>query len=406
MLLYDALIIGARMKYCVLIIDGASGWPLAAHGGRTCLELAHTPNMDAIAKAGAVGLLRTVPSGMEPSSACACMSVLGYDPQVYYRGRSAIEARGMDVPINEEDAVFRCNLVAVRDGRMWSYSCGHISTGEARALIASLNEKLGSDKVCFYPGVSYRHICKIKGREDALLASCTPPHDIPDKAIDDFLPKGPGSDVLGELMARSDLVLRDHPVNIERKARGDIPATMIWLFWGSGKIPDMPAFKEVYGLDAAMTSGVDIMRGLARMIGMQVLDIPGVTGDLNNDYVAQAIGALEALEEYDMVVIHVEATDEAAHAGLIKDKIEAIQSVDKEVVSRLRSWDEDAFRVLILPDHPTPIEIQTHVAEPVPFMLWGPGFTASGAKRFTEAEAKGTGVFIKEGYNIMGRLIE
>jgi 2,3-bisphosphoglycerate-independent phosphoglycerate mutase len=397
------------MKYCVLIIDGASGWPLAARGGKTCLELAHTPNMDIIAKAGIVGLLRTVPPGMEPSSACACMSVLGYDPQVYYRGRSAIEAKGMDIPINEGEVVFRCNLVAVRNGRMWSYSCGHINTLEGQALIATLNEKLGSDKVHFYPGVSYRHICKIKGREDTLLANCTPPHDIPDKAIAEFLPKGPGSDLLRELMASSELVLRDHPVNIERRTRGDIPATMVWLFWSSGKIPDMPAFKEVYGLDAAITSGVDIMRGLARMIGMQVLDIPGVTGDLNNDYVAQAIGALEALVKYDMVVIHVEATDEAAHAGLAKEKIEAIQMVDKEVVARLHSWDKDALRVLILPDHPTPIEIQTHVADPVPFILWGPGFTPTnrgGAKRFTEAEAKGTGVLIQEGYNIMGRLIK
>jgi 2,3-bisphosphoglycerate-independent phosphoglycerate mutase len=168
----------------------------------------------------------------------------------------------------------------------------------------------------------------------------------------------------------------------------------------------MPAFKEAYGLDAAVTSGVDIMRGLARMTGLEVLDIPGVTGDLNNDYAAQAIGAMEALVRYDMAVIHVEATDEAAHAGLVKDKIEAIQRVDKEIVSRLRSWNRDALRVLILPDHATPIEVQTHVADYVPFILWGPGFTASEAKRFTEAEAKGTGVFIKEGYNIMRRLIE
>ena len=397
------------MKYCILIIDGASGWPLAAHGGKTCLELAHTPNLNAIAREGIVGLICNVPPGMEPSSACASMSVLGYNPRIYYRGRSAIEARGMGVPINEGEAVFRCNLVAVRDGRMWSYSCGHISTGEAQALVASLNEKLGNDEVHFYPGVSYRHICKIKGREDILLASCTPPHDIHDKAIAEFFPKGPGSDFLRELMIRSQPVLRDHPVNIERKARGDIPATMIWLFWGSGKIPDMPAFKEAYGLDAALTSGVDIMRGLARMIGMEVLDIHGVTGDLNNDCAAQAIGALEALEKYDMVVIHVEATDEAAHAGLFKDKIEVIQKVDEEIVARLRSWDKTALRVLILPDHSTPIEIQTHVADPVPFVLWGPGFTPTsrgGAKRFTEAEAKSTGVFIQEGYNIMGKLVE
>ena len=394
------------MKYCVLIIDGASGWPLATHGGKTCLELARTPNIDAMAEAGVLGLVRTVPPGMEPNSACACMSALGYDPQVYYRGRSAIEAHGMGVPINEGEAAFRCNLVAVRNGRMWSYSSGNISTGEGRHLIATLNEKLGSDRVRFYPGVSYRHLCKIKGREDTLLASCTPPHDIPDKAVAQFLPKGPGSDFLRELMAHSELVLRDHPINIERRARGDIPATMIWLFWGSGRIPNMPAFKEVYGLDAAVISGVDIVRGLARMTGLAVLDVPGVTGDMGNDYVAQANGALDALVRYDIVVVHVEATDEAAHSGLIKDKIEAIQKVDEEIVSRFRSWDKDALRVLILPDHATPIETQTHVADPVPFILWGPGFRAGGAKRFTEAAAKDTGVFVEEGYNIMSRLIE
>jgi 2,3-bisphosphoglycerate-independent phosphoglycerate mutase len=397
------------MKYCVLIIDGAADWPMAAHGGKTCLELAHTPNMDAMAKAGIVGLLHTVPPKMEPSSACACMSALGYDPRAYYRGRSAIEAHGMGVPINEGEVAFRCNLVAIRSGKMWSYSCGHISTGEGQALVTTLNEKLGNDEVQFFPGVSYRHLCKIKGREDTLLASCTPPHDIPDKAIAEFLPKGPGSDLLRELMARSELVLRDHPVNIERRARGDIPATMIWLFWSSGKIPDMPAFKEVYGLDAAVISGVDIVRGLARMTGIEVLDIPGVTGDMNNDYAAQANGAMEALVSYDIVIVHVEATDEAAHAGLVKDKIEAIRMVDKEIVAQLRAWDKDALRVLILPDHATPLEIRTHVADPVPFMLWGSGFTPTdrgGAKRFTEAEAKGTGVLIKEGYNIMHRLIE
>ncbi|MFC1927148.1 cofactor-independent phosphoglycerate mutase [Chloroflexota bacterium] len=394
------------MKYCVLIIDGAAGWPLAAHGGKTCLELARTPNLDAVAEAGIVGLVRTVPTGMEPSSACACMSALGYDPQVYYRGRSAIEAHGMGVPVDEGAVVFRCNLVGVRDGTMWSYSSGHISTSEGQHLVATLNEELGTDMVSFYPGVSYRHLCKIKGREDTLLARCTPPHDIPDKAIAEFLPKGPGSELLRELMARSELVLRDHPVNAERRARGDIPATMIWLFWSSGKIPAMPAFREVYGLDAAVISGVDIVKGLAQMTGLAVLDVPGVTGDMNNDYVSQAVGTLEALQKYDMVVVHVEATDEAAHAGLIKDKIEGIQQVDEQIVSRLRSWDEDDLRVLILPDHATPVEAQTHVADDVPFVLWGPGFKPGGAKRFTEAEAKDTGVFVERGHNIMRRLME
>lgn len=394
------------MKYCVLIIDGAAGLPLPERGGKTCLELAHTPNLDAMAPEGVLGLARTVPPGMEPSSACACMSVLGYDPEVYYRGRAAIEAKSMGIPIDDGDVVFRCNLVAIRDGKMWDYSSGHIETSQAQALISALDENLGSDKVHFYPGVSYRHICKISGREDTLLANCTPPHDIPDKSIDEFIPSGLGSDLLRDLMSRSEVVLRDHPVNIERRAGGDIPATMIWLFWGSGKVPDMPSFKQVYGLDTAMTSGVDLLRGLARMTEMDILDIPGVTDGPDNDYAAQAVGALKALEEHDLVVIHIEAPDEAAHAGSIDDKMEAIQRADAEVLSRLRNWDQGSLRLLVMPDHPTPIKTRTHSDNPVPFMLWGAGFTANGAKRFTESEAKSTGLFIEEGYNIMSRLIQ
>jgi len=284
-----------------------------------------------MAQESLVGLVRTVPPGMEPSSACACMSILGYDPRGYYHGRSAVEARGMGIPVNEGEVVFRCNLVAVRDGNMWSYSSGYISTAEAQELVAALNESLGDNKVHFYPGVSYRHICKIKGQEDTLSANCTPPHDIPSKPVAEFLPRGSGSDLLRDLMARSEVVLRSHPVNIERSARGDIPVGMIWLFWGSGKIPDMPAFKEIYTLDAALTSGVDILRGLAKMAGMELLNIPGVSDGLDNDYAAQVAGALESLKQHDLVVIHVEAPDEAGHAGSIDDKVEAIQRVDKEI---------------------------------------------------------------------------
>ena len=392
------------MKYCILIIDGAAGLPLPEHGGKTCLELAHTPNLDAMASEGILGLVRTVPPGMEASSACACMSVLGYDPKVYYRGRAAIEARSMGIPVGEGETVFRCNLVAVRDGLMWSYGAGHISTEESHALVAALNENLAGDEVQFYPGVSYRHICKLKG-DMTLQAVCTPPHDIPGKPVAEFLPHGPGSDILLDLMARSEAVFQDHPVNVARRARGDIPATMIWLFWGSGQVPDMPAFKQVYGLDAAMTSGVDLLRGLARMMEMETLDIKGVTDGADNDYAAQADGALKALGEHDLAVIHIEAPDEAAHSGSVKDKVEAIQRIDGEVVAKLLSWREDAFRVLIMPDHPTPIKVQTHTSDPVPFLLWGSGFNANGAKRFTEAEAKNTGFFIEEGYNIMSRLI-
>jgi 2,3-bisphosphoglycerate-independent phosphoglycerate mutase len=392
------------MKYCVLIIDGAAGWALPERGNKTSLELARIPNLDAMAREGVVGLVRTVPQGMEPSSACACMSVLGYDPKIYYRGRSAIEAKSMGIPVTDNEVVFRCNLVAVRDGKMWSYSSGHIDTDEAHALIAALNEKLGNDEIHFYPGVRYRHICKIKGHGDILMAECTPPHDIPDKPIADFLPRGAGSGLLLDLMEKSKAVLKEHPVNVERKARGDIPATMIWLFWGSGRIPEMPPFKKAYGLSAAMTSGVDLLRGLAQMAEMKVLDIPGVTDGPDNDYVAQANSALKALEKYDLVVVHIEAPDEAAHAGLIDDKVEALQIIDKEVVRRIRSSNPGELRVLVLPDHPTPIKIQTHTDEPVPFVLWGSGFASNGAKEFTEAEAKNAGIFIDDGHKIMNEL--
>jgi 2,3-bisphosphoglycerate-independent phosphoglycerate mutase len=393
------------MRYCVLIIDGAAGLPLPKRGDKTCLELAETPNLDALAGEGEVGLVRTVPPGMEPSSACACMSVLGYNPKIYYKGRSAIEAGAMDIEIGEGEVVFRCNLVAIRDGLMWSYSAGYISTGEAGRLIAALNRELGNENIRFYPGISYRHILKLRGHEEALEAICTPPHDIPDKEVDDFLPRGRGSDILRELMGRSEPVLRYHPVNERRRRRGEIPATTIWLFWGSGRLAEMPSFQRVYNLSAALTSGVDLLKGLGKMLEMEVLKIKGVTDGLDNDFAAQAKGALAALAENDLVVIHIEAPDEAAHAGNVDDKIEAIHRIDKEVVSRLRSWDEDDLRLMVMPDHPTPIRSRTHSPEPVPFLLWGQGFSSNGAKRLTEAEAKSTGLFIEDGYKIMARLV-
>ena len=394
------------VKYCVLIIDGASGLPLPERGGKTCLELAHTPNLDALAKEGVVGLARTVPVGMEPSSACACMSVIGYDPRVHYKGRAAIEARSMGIDVGEGEVVFRCNLVAVRDGRMWDYSAGHIGTVEAGQLVAALNESLGSREVRFYPGISYRHIVKLKGHEETLQAICTPPHDISNRQIAEFLPHGGGSDFLLDLMARSEAVLEDHVINKERQARGEVPATRIWLFWGTGRLPDMPAFKQVYGVDAAMTSGVDLLHGLALMAGMDVLEIAGVTDGPDNDYAGQIEGALKALDAHDLVVVHIEAPDEAAHAGSIEEKTEAIQQIDKEVVSRIRLFKDDALRVLVMPDHPTTIQTRTHSPEPVPFLLWGPGFGGNGAGCFSEAEAKKTGFFVEDGYTIMGRLVK
>lgn len=393
------------MKYLILIIDGAAGLPLPERGDKTCLELAWTPNLDKLASGGFSGMVRTVPPGMEASSACACMSVMGYDPRVYYKGRASIEAKSLGIDIGKDEVVFRCNLVTVREGKMFDYSAGHISTDEAEKIIAALNEEMGNDSIKFYPGVSYRHILKLKGHEDTLEAVCTPPHDIPGKLVAEFLPRGPGSDFLRDLMAHSETLLRSHKINVARRQRGDVPVTTIWLFWGSGQIPAMPAFKKVYGLAAALTSGVDLLKGIAKMAGMGVLDIAGVTDGVDNDNAAQINGALEALKEYDLTVVHNEAPDEFAHGGLIDEKIEAIEKIDAEVVGRLRAWRGVDLRVLVMPDHPTPIQLRTHSPDPVPFLIWGKGVTANGAKRFTEAEAGRTGVFIEEGYTIMSRLV-
>jgi 2,3-bisphosphoglycerate-independent phosphoglycerate mutase len=397
---------GMAMKYCVVIIDGAAGRPLAERKGKTCLELATTPHLDRMAAEGIVGLVRTVPEGMEPSSACACMSIMGYDPRVYYRGRSAIEAVSMGIPVAPGEVVFRCNLVAVENGVMKDHSAGHITDGEAQAIVETLDRELGDHDVRFYHGVGYRSICKIRGHEDALESVCTPPHDIPGKPIDEYLPHGPGSGVLQDLMSRSADVLRVHPVNLSRLERGEVPAGMIWLFWGSGQVPELPSFRERWGLDGAMTSGVDLLKGLAKMAGVVNIEVPGVTAGLDTDCAAQAEGALEALRSHDVVFVHIEAPDEAGHAGSIEDKVEAIERVDKEVLGRLLSTGPDSIRMLAMPDHPTPIEIRTHTPDPVPFVLWGPGFGPSGVRAFSEAEAAGSGVFVQDGYTLIGKLTE
>lgn len=393
------------MKYIVLIIDGAAGLPIPEKGGKTCLELARTPNLDAMVKQGMSGLARTVPQGMEASSACACMSVMGYDPIIYYKGRASIEAKSLGISIGKGEAVFRCNLVSVIDGKMRDYSAGHIPTPEASAIIKSLNEELGSNNIIFYPGVSYRHILKLKGHNETLKAVCTPPHDIPGRPVKDFLPKGPGSGPLIDLMTRSETVLKRHIINEKRLSRGEMPVTTIWLFWGSGEVPEMPPFTRVYGLKAALTSGVDLLRGLAKMAGMEVLNIEGVTDGSDNNNIAQVNGALAALKKNDLAIIHIEAPDEAGHEGLIDEKIKAIERIDAQVVGCLRQYDGD-LRVLVMPDHPTPISVRTHTLDPVPFLVWGKGVKPNGASRFTEAEAKSTGVFIGEGYKIMGKLVK
>ena len=392
------------MKYCILIMDGAAGWPLKEYGGKTTLELAYTPNLDALVCEGMLGMTNNIPLGMEPSSAVACMSLLGYNPEVYYRGRAAIEAVSMGVPIKRGEAVFRCNLVALRGGRMWSYSSGHIENEESYQLVAALNEHLGSDTVQFYPGVGYRHLLKIKGHMETTHAECTPPHDISGKVVAKYLPKGRGSRLLNRLMQDSQKVLKQQTVNYQRAARGQIPATSIWLFWGSGPIPKVPSFYEIYKLSAVLTSGVDLLCGLGMMMDMEILDIAGVTDNMNNNFAGQAEGALDALNVHDLAVIHVEAPDESGHAGNAAEKIAAIEKIDSEIISRIRRYKGE-LRLLVIPDHPTPVEICTHVAEAVPFLMWGPGFDAGTAQRFTEREARNTEVLISKGHDIMGRFV-
>jgi 2,3-bisphosphoglycerate-independent phosphoglycerate mutase len=392
------------MKYCVLIIDGAAGLPIPERGGKTSLEAANTPNLDALAAEGLLGLARTVPPGMEPGSAVACMSVMGYNPAVYYKGRASIEAGSMGISVGEGEVVFRCNLVNVTDGKMRDYSAGHIGSREAAAIIETLDEKLGNDKVKFYPGVSYRHILKFIGHEDTLEAVCTPPHDISGKAVAGYLPDGKGSEILLDLMRRSEAVLKNHPVNIARQERGELSATTVWLFWGSGRVTPMPPFKKEYGLKAALTSGVDLLKGLGMMSAMNILEIKGVTDGPDSDNVGQVESALNALKNHDLVVVHIEAPDELGHTGNIDGKIKAIEKIDADVVSRLRSYRGD-LRALVMPDHPTPVSVRTHTPEPVPFLLWGKGISANGAHRFTEKEAVKTGVYIENGYKIMTRLV-
>ena len=386
-------------------MDGSAGEPIAERGGKTSLELAYTPNLNAMASSGLVGLAHNVPPGLDPDSAVACMSIFGYDPKVYYTGRSPIEAKSLGIDFGPGDVLFRCNPVTIQNGIVVSSSAGSISTEEGHQLMASLNEKLGTDKIHFFPGVSYRNILKLKEAEDTALAFCTPPHDIPGKPIAGFLPSGKGSDLLLELMKRSEAVFQDHPVNKKRIARGQLPATGIWLFWGRGRMPVLPPFNELYGLRAAVTTGVDLLRGLGQIANMSILQIPGVTDGPDNNYAAQAVGGLEALKDYDIVIIHIEAPDEAGHAGLVEEKIKAIEKIDSEVVSRIRSWRQDKLRVLAMSDHPTPVKKRTHTSDPVPLLLWGDGFKTNGAKRFTEAEAKTTGLTVDQGYKIMNTLI-
>jgi 2,3-bisphosphoglycerate-independent phosphoglycerate mutase len=386
------------VKYLVLIIDGASGWPSTELDGQTSLEAARIPNLDRLAREGRVGLVRNVPPGMEPSSAIACMSVLGFDPALYYAGRGPIEALSMGIELRPGEAALRCNLVTVEDGVMVSHSAGFIPSHESHPLIEAVAAELSDGRVAFHSGLGYRHVVTVKDGEQLLDTHCTPPHDIPGRPVADHLPHGPEGALLGDLMERSKRLLQDHPVNRGRRQRGDLPATQIWLFWPGLQAVRMPSFEESYGRRAAVTSAVDLLKGLARQAAMDLLDIPGVTDGSDNDYAAQMKGGLEALAERDVVFVHVEAPDEAGHAGNAMGKVAAIEAIDSLMVSQ--ALERDDLRLLVLPDHPTPLELRTHADEPVPFVLWGPGVEASGAEGYSEKSAS-AGPLVDPGHTLL-----
>lgn len=392
------------MKYVVLILDGAAGWPEPALGSRTSLAASHTPNLDAIASVGTVGLAQTVPFGAEPSSSAACTSILGYDPVLDFVGRGAIEAASLGISLEPDEVALRMNLVHIAQGHMASYACGHISTEESREIVAELASALGTDAVRLYPGVAYRHVLVVRGHPELVDCRYTPPHDISDQPVAGREPSGPGADVLLDLMERARPVLAGSAVNAARASAGKLPATDIWPFWPGQAPRNLKPFAVRRGLRAALTSGVDLLNGLAVLFGIDRLAIEGVTDGSDNDYAAQIAGALDALSDHDLVVVHVEAPDEEGHAGNLAGKMAAIEAIDRYMVSVLRER-LDEVRVLAMPDHPTPIEIRTHVGEPVPFVLAGPGIRGNGARAFHEAEAAATGLLVDPGHQLMEMLL-
>lgn len=393
------------MKYVVVILDGAAGWPLEELGGRTTLEAANTPNLDAMVLTGTLGLAQTVPQGSEPSSSAACTSILGYDPVADYVGRAAIEAASMGVDLRPDEVALRCNLVTILDGRMASYASGHITTEESRAIVAELSSALDDEIFRIYPGVAYRHLVVVGGGHGELIdLEYTPPHDIPDKIVAEFLPRGEGSNLLLDYMERARPVLAASAVNERRVAEGKLPATDVWLFWPGVSPGGMVPFAERRGVTAAMTSGVDLLNGLAVLFGIDRLQIAGITDGPDNDYSGQAKGALAALDDHELVVIHVESPDEAGHAGDVASKIAGIEAIDREVLSRVLAY-EGELRVLAMPDHPTPIALKTHVGEPVPFVVWGKGIASNGACAFAEDDAQRTGLVLDPGRDVMELLL-
>ncbi|MDY6796701.1 MAG: cofactor-independent phosphoglycerate mutase [Actinomycetota bacterium] len=394
------------MKYLVLVPDGAADRPVEKHGGLTPLDTAHIPNMDFLAKNGICGTAITVPPGMSPGSDVANYSIMGYDPRLYYTGRGPLEAVSMGVELSPKDVAFRCNLVTEGDGRLLDFSASHISSGEAAELMGSLQEELGDDETRFYPGVSYRHLLVLHG-DDYLEDVCHPPHDVVGGEVGELLPRGPGSERLVSLMRLSAEILSAHPINSRRKERGEKPANMIWP-WGQGRAPSLPGIPEKYGLSGAIITAVDLLKGLGVHAGLEVVGVPGATGYYDTDYKAKALYALQSLYHRDLVYVHVEAPDEAGHEGNWEAKVQALEDFDRHIVSTLLNelsrFRED-FSFLVLPDHPTPVELRTHVADPVPFALYYLEATPDGGSSFSERGVRGGSLPEMPAWELMDLLV-
>ncbi len=387
------------MKHLIILGDGMSDEPLPDFGGKTPLQLAHKPHIDRLAKEGQNGLLSTVPESMLPGSEIANMSVLGYDVEKVYEGRGVLEAASMGIELHHGDLALRCNLLTIEKGVLENHSAGHITSEEAAELISLLNNKLGSDEVKFYPGVSYRHLLVVKGGEKEL--DCTPPHDVLGtpfrevmiKPLSENAKKTAG--LLNDLILKSQEILARHPVNIRRKKEGKAAATSIWP-WSPGYKPQMPALKEMFGLErSAVISAVDLIQGIGVYAGMEVIHVEGATGLYNTNYEGKAQATVDALKKNDFVYLHIEASDEAGHEGDVELKIKTIEYLDRRVVKYIleetQKMDEPVA-IAILPDHPTPCALKTHTRDPVPFLIYKPGMVPDEVEVYDEFSAK-NGVF-------------
>lgn len=399
------------MKYIVMLGDGMADYPVEALGGKTPLEVAKKPNIDRLARGGRLGMVKTVPDGLKPGSDVANLSAMGYDPLKCYTGRSPLEAVSIGIQMDDTDVAFRCNLVTLSDEAeyaektMMDYSSGEITTAEAAELIRAVDEAFRTDEILFYPGISYRH-CMI-WHQGPVGLNLTPPHDISDRKITEYLPQNP---VILDLMKRSYEILKDHPINRDRIARGLNPANSIWL-WGEGTRPGVTGFEAAYGVKASVISAVDLIKGIGLCAGMKVIEVEGATGNIDTNFKGKGEAALKTLlDGQDLVYIHVEAPDECGHHGDLEGKIQAIERIDQDIVGPLLKGLEAAgedYSILVMPDHPTPISIKTHISDPIPYLLYcSTDVTDSGIDTYTEKTGKSTGVYVEPGYLLMQQLLK